>query len=239
MCYEAGKFRIRDRLGSNPGQSLPLSFQGQGLCWAEPYSRAPSSIQDTASLWVLLPPVCLPPPWGSSSSWLSPASAAWSVGHLVRMLGSQGTRGDALKQSPDPIGLHRLAPPSRATTRADSSTAKPSSAAPSLVVPQDEQLLPVLACRFGGQPPPPAPAVTDHHHPHPRSLPCNVAPGSRQAQRRDRLEPERGGWPHTHNASSASAQRLPGPASPRTSSEFPDRAGQLASSSDLAVRPLE
>lgn len=82
------------------------------------------------------------------------------------------------------------------------------------------------------------PAVTGHH-PHPRSLPCNVAPGSRQAQRRDRLEPERGGWPHTHNASSASAQRLPGPASPRTSSEFPDRAGQLASSSALAVRPLE
>ena len=50
LVDEAGKFRIRDRLGSNPGQSLPLSFQGQGLCWAEPYSRAPSSIQDTASL---------------------------------------------------------------------------------------------------------------------------------------------------------------------------------------------
>ena len=42
--------RIRDRWGTQPWQSLPLAIQGQGLCWRNPYTKAPSSIQDTASL---------------------------------------------------------------------------------------------------------------------------------------------------------------------------------------------
>ena len=42
--------RFRDRWGTQPWQSLPLAIQGQGLCWRNPYTKAPSSIQDTASL---------------------------------------------------------------------------------------------------------------------------------------------------------------------------------------------
>ena len=42
--------RIRDRWGPQPWQSLPLAVQGQGLYWRNPYTEAPSSIQDTASL---------------------------------------------------------------------------------------------------------------------------------------------------------------------------------------------